>query len=424
VAIVLFAALASSTQAGTYTMNQCGSASSRAVSVDWGLWNDLHGGSFFNSCAVAGGSFGIRNVEMDYNSVGGLTVTVPPSRPHVSIVHADAVVTTAPEQLDPSTCCNKQISTFRFSAGGQVLSEQEMTGWAEAISVDAPSTRDFQAGIYCTTANGPQNCSWTRDPTIGLSLFAFTLSESDPPSARATGGSLLSAGTLSGTQTLSYTASDADSGIRRVSIQLGDTTVATDDFGDRCGNDDWNACPTSQERVEMPIDTSQVPDGAYPLQLVVTDAASNTATVDAGRTVTVSNARANGPGAVPKTTDVQFGSGRAAERPFGRPTAARWSSPGRRSRRGARRSPASRSTSRRKSPNRARASARSEASRPTRPGPSHSVSRLGRTGRCGSVIRRRSRTACKRGDSRMSFSRSGPPPICRSATTSSPAVGE
>jgi hypothetical protein len=322
VAIVLFVALAASADAGTYTMNQCASAGSRAVSVDWGLWNDLHNGSFFDSCAVTGGSFGVRNAEMDYNSVGGMTVTVPPSRPHVSIVHTAAVVTTAPEQLDPSACCNKQISVFRFSAGGEVLSDQEMTGWTELISVDVPNTRDFQAGIYCTTANGAQNCSWTGDPTIGLSLFAFTLSESDPPSARTTGGSLLAAGTLSGTQTLSYTANDGDSGIRRVSVRLGDTTVATDDFASRCGNDDWNACPTSQERVEMPIDTSQVPDGAYPLQLDVTDAAANTSTVDAGRTVAISNARANGPGAVPKTADVQLrvgqGGGKAIRTTYGR----------------------------------------------------------------------------------------------------------
>ena len=247
VALALAVALAPSASAGTYQMNQCASASSRATSVDWGVWNNIHGGGYYNTCATTGGSFGLNDAEMDYNSVAGLNINVPASRPHVSITHVDAMVTAAPEQLDPSVCCNKQVSWFRLSAGAQVQFEQEMTGWSQSVSRDIPATRDFQAGIYCTFANGPQNCDWTSDPTIGLSQFVFTLSENDPPTAQATGGSLLAGGTLSGTQSLSYTAADSDSGVHDVSVMLGDTTVGSDSYAGRCANDNWNACPNTEK---------------------------------------------------------------------------------------------------------------------------------------------------------------------------------
>jgi hypothetical protein len=183
-----------------------------------------------------------------------------------------------------------------------------MSGWSQAIDRDTPASRDLQAAIYCSFGNGPQPCHWEggTGPLIGISQLRLTLQESDPPTAQATGGTLLSGGTLRGTQTLSYSATDADSGIHDVAVQIGTATVGTDTYGDRCANDDWNACPLREDRGDMPIDTSRVPDGTYPLMFVVTDAAGNAATVDAGRTVTINNAHANGTGAVGKNTNVRL----------------------------------------------------------------------------------------------------------------------
>jgi hypothetical protein len=294
-------------RAGTYTMNQCQAADSRAVSINWGLWGNVHDASPYNACTTSGGSFGLSGaVTMDYNTIGGLELKVPDSRPHVAITHVDADVTIAQEHTDPQYCCNRQYSFFRFSAGGQIVFDQEMTGWTQTIGRDLPSTRDFQAGIYCSYGAGTESCQWANDPVIALRRLIFTLEETAPPTAQATGGTLLNGGTASGTQTLSYTATDQDSGVQRVSVQIGDTMVGTDQYGERCANDDWNACPVRQDRAEMSIDTNQVPDGTYPLKLLVTDAAGNTAIVDTDRTVTVSNPRANGPGAVRKTSSVQL----------------------------------------------------------------------------------------------------------------------
>jgi hypothetical protein len=309
--------------AGTYTMNQCQAAGSRAVSINWGGWGNLYGGTAYNACGSAGGSFGLGgSLTMDYNTVGGLQVNVPDSRPHVAITHVEADVTTAQERTDPVYCCNHQYSFFRLSAGGQVLFDQEMTGWTQTIGRDVPSTRDFQAGIYCSFGAGAQSCQWTSDPVIALRRVTFTLEESSPPTAQITGGTLLSGGSATGTQTVSYTATDQDSGVLRVSVLIGDTTVGTDQYGESCANDDWNACPVRQDPADMSIDTNQVADGTYPLRLLVTDAAGNTATVDTGRTVTVSNPRANGPGAVRKTSSVQLlvgqGQSRALRTSYGR----------------------------------------------------------------------------------------------------------
>jgi hypothetical protein len=302
-------------RAGSYTMEQCQGDPARAVNVNWGLvgnWN----GSWFNDCALTGGRFGVSTADMDYNTVAGMQITVPASRPHVTINHVFVDVTTARESLDPSFCCGQQYSFFWLVASGQKMFEQEMSGWSQAIDRDTPPSRDLEAAIYCSFANGPQPCHWqgSTGPVIGISQLRLTLQESDPPTAQATGGTLLSDGTLRGTQTLGYSATDADSGIHDVAVQIGTTTVGTDTYGDRCANNDWNACPLREDRADMPIDTSRVPDGTYPLTFVVTDAAGNTATVDSGRTVTINNARANGTGAVGKNDNVQLVLGQGQSR--------------------------------------------------------------------------------------------------------------
>ena len=208
-----------------------------------------------------------------------------------------------------------QYSFFWLVSSGQRLFEREMTGWSsQSIDSDAPFSRDLQAAIYCSYANGPNNCNWETDPVISIDHLILTLQEDAPPTAQATGGMLLSGGTTSGTQTLSYTATDGDSGVQQVAVQLGSTTVGSDDYSDRCAFDDWNACPLRQDRADMSIDTARVSDGTYPLAFVVKDAAGNTATVDSGRTVSIDNAHANGTGATRKTANVQLVMGQGETR--------------------------------------------------------------------------------------------------------------
>jgi len=293
--------------AGTYPMNQCLAASSRILSPSWGLFGGIPDAKLVNSCG-AGAGFGLTDANnMTYNTVGGLNVAVPDIRPNVTIVHAEADVATATE-------ISSQDSFFRLSGGGQVIFDQEMTGWSQSIRRDLAATRDLQLGIYCSYGNGPQNCFWASQPVMSVDRLFLTLHEDRPPTARPTGGTLMSGTPVSGSQTLSYAASDSDSGVRAVSVQLGDTIVGSDYFERACTYDNWNACPTEQAGDDMSVDTTRVPDGTYPLKLLVTDAAGNTATVDSGRIVTVSSPQAKGPGAVAKTTNVQLAVGQGQSR--------------------------------------------------------------------------------------------------------------
>jgi hypothetical protein len=213
--------------AGTYQMNQCMAASSRTLSSSWGLFGGIPDAKVFNSCG-AGGEFGLTEANsMTYNTVGGLNLTVPDIRPNVTITHVDAEVATAAETAS-------QYSFFRLSGEGQVIFDQEMTGWYHAVGSDLPATRDLQLGIYCSYGNGPQNCSWRSYPVISVGRLSLTLHADGPPTARPTGGTLMSGTPVSGSQTLSYAASDSDSGVRAVSVQLGDTIVGSDDYETAC----------------------------------------------------------------------------------------------------------------------------------------------------------------------------------------------
>jgi hypothetical protein len=300
--LLILMTFAAPARAGTYPMNQCQAAGSRALSGSWGTFGSPPDGQLFNNCG-SGGAFGFSTTyAMPYNTVGGLNVAVPNSRPNVTIAHVETDVTTPAEALDP----DGQYSFFRLSGGGQIVFDHEMTGWAQHIGRDISPTRDFQVGIYCSYGTGPHNCWWQSQPAISVSRLALTLQENVPPTAQATGGTLLSGGTMSGTQTLSYSASDSDSGIHDVSVQLGSTTVASDAYAGQCAYDDWNACPMRRDRGDRSIDTSQVADGTYPLKFVVTDAAGNTATIDSGRVISVDNPGTNGPGAVAKPSSIRL----------------------------------------------------------------------------------------------------------------------
>ena len=270
--------LAVPARAGTYEMVQCRSAPARDVSSDWRAYGP---GGLFDACG-GDDAFGLRMGEMPYDSTGGLTIAVPASRPHVTIAGVDAVIAVARER--------DQFAFLRWFSGGSVLLDQEMTGWSQSVSRTPPAgARDFTMDVYCSFGAGPANCRFDDESrVVSVPWFLFVLSESDDPTAQATGGSLLGADAGHGTESLSFSADDGDSGIHTVAVQLGGTTVGSFDFGSACRFTDWNACPLSQRRT-LDIDTTQVPDGDYPLRFVVADAADNVNTVDTGRTITIAN---------------------------------------------------------------------------------------------------------------------------------------
>jgi hypothetical protein len=292
-------ALAAPARAGTYTMDQCRATVRLDVS---GWWRSYGPGGMFDTCG-ADDSFGLWMGEMGYDTTGGLTIAVPPSRPHVTITGVAAAMGVA-NGVD-------QDAFLRWFAGGTVLFDQEMTGWFQAVSRSTPDgARDFTIDLYCSFANGPANCRFNDfHRTVAMPWLTFTLAESDPPSGQVTGGSLLAPDPRRGMASLAWSAADGDSGVVRVGVRLGATQIADYDFGSACTFADWNACPTSQEGT-LDVDTTKLPDGAYPLRLDVTDAAGNEKTVDTGYTVTIANEPPAPP--VPTSRGGQAGAAAAA----------------------------------------------------------------------------------------------------------------
>jgi hypothetical protein len=277
-ALLVFAARATSASAGTYPMSQCGAGGTSAVAATWSAYG---GGGMFNGCG-AGGGWGLWTYDpMGYNTTAGLTTGVPASHPNVTIQHVDAGVATATQGDEPAF--------LRWFAGGQVLVDREMTGWSQSLSrAPAAGTRDFTMDVYCTYARGPVDCHFSdRAHVVTVGWLVFTLADDASPGGGASGGTLVTPGPRRGTETLSWTATDKDSGVKAVDVRLGSASVGSYAFDAACSYTDWSACPNGQSRT-LDVDTTRVPDGTYPLRLVVTDAAGNTAAVDAGR-VTIAN---------------------------------------------------------------------------------------------------------------------------------------
>jgi hypothetical protein len=104
-------------------------------------------------------------------------------------------------------------------------------------------------------------------------------------------------GTVSGTASLSYEATDASSGVRLVQLRVDGEPVAEKDYIASCSYTDFQACPPS---VSDTIDwnTASVANGQHPVEVIVEDAAQNTSVIYSGE-VTVQNAAASSLGALP-----------------------------------------------------------------------------------------------------------------------------
>lgn len=127
------------------------------------------------------------------------------------------------------------------------------------------------------SGSSASNCGFNSATPLQVRGVEVDLYEEEPPSASIVGGELLAEGTQGGTRSLSYAATDQESGVARVEAILGDTVVAVDDPGadaQSCPRTGFSACVTSRTE-DLMVNTAKVPDGAHQLRLRVTDAAGN-----------------------------------------------------------------------------------------------------------------------------------------------------
>ena len=126
--------------------------------------------------------------------------------------------------------------------------------------------------------------------TPDLQMFGsqITLEDNTPPTATITGGILAGTGTLTGTQSLSYTASDPLSGVRQVKLLIDGVEAAANTYTSQCPYQNFLACPANITDT-INWNTTSVTDGQHSLQVLVEDAAQNT-TVFYHATITTHNA--------------------------------------------------------------------------------------------------------------------------------------
>lgn len=150
----------------------------------------------------------------------------------------------------------------------------------------------YSVFLVCGPANYPDRTSETcvadHETPLQVRGMAVTLSEDLLPAATSPAGTLLSGGPQHGVRTVSYAASDPQSGLAKVEVLLGDTVVKSHDLTPRCFYSDFTVCPASDDGT-LEIDTRTVPNGAYDLTLRVTDAAGNQQVVRGERVVEVAN---------------------------------------------------------------------------------------------------------------------------------------
>jgi hypothetical protein len=146
---------------------------------------------------------------------------------------------------------------------------------------------------YCANDDNAQGCTFGSGVNPNLQLYGaqLTLADSALPSASVTGGTLTSASTLSGNQTLAYSASDPNSGVRLVKLLIDGQQVAENDYQAQCAYEDFLACPASVSDT-ISWDTATVADGQHAVEAIVEDAAQNTS-VFYDTTITTNNAPAN-----------------------------------------------------------------------------------------------------------------------------------
>ncbi len=304
--------LVSPASAGTYPMYQC-SPGAEAVSPGWYVVaaSDTNAVTVLTNNCSAGGALGdyVSSNEspglVTENGHSGSQVTlalnVPASAPDVTIDSISAKVIASSVTGDDAF--------LGFSSDGQGLPggvELPYGTGSDYIADDSwtlpEGARDFESYVNCSTDLSSPTCDFADSESVpALSNITLTLSDNTRPAISAVSGTLASAaatkGTVTGSQTIGFTGTDADSGVRSAVLTLtpqsgGTPYTHTFDFSAQCSYQSWNACPLTQVVSGFAVNTSSLKNDSYAVNLSVTDAAGNVASSPLG-TIVSENAPAN-----------------------------------------------------------------------------------------------------------------------------------
>jgi len=283
--------------AGTYVMRNCSVPGHANSSL--GPWFDHESTPkmvMMDEC-VTGGGVGYRFVgpqQLYFGDSSVLALRRPTSGPQSQIKLVKVSMWYAARMRGSGPPL--RVSSLDFRTDGTVR-PWLITGapGAETLSFEQQLSPEETTLYKLVFGCGPLATPAPPDPCVADSSMPFqvrgmevTLSEDTPPLVSQPGGTLLAGGPQSGVRTLTYAASDPQSGLAKVDVLLGQTVIATDDVTTRCFYSDFTVCPASIDET-LQIDTRAVANGAHRLSLRVRDAAGNESEVDSGRAIEVVN---------------------------------------------------------------------------------------------------------------------------------------
>jgi hypothetical protein len=289
--------------AGTYLMRSCNvPGEHRAPAAPW-RW--VHtAGTYANDECASGGGFGLNTGVMQRASAAAVLLARPTEGPQ-SVIAIRRVRLWMIARLGGS---GSALFVAMSSGDSKSTVAQDIFGPPGGDTLTAPyvsptllsDTALFSVVLSCS-GSAPDGCTPTSINPLEIRGAEVTLFEDMAPAGMIDGEKLLGKGPQAGTRSISYVANDHESGVAQVSLLVGTTAVASQDFEAECPHSDFAACLQSRTGI-LQFDTRKVPDGSYPVSLRVTDAAGNREVIQAADPILIANgesghANPNGDGA-------------------------------------------------------------------------------------------------------------------------------
>jgi hypothetical protein len=201
-------------RAGTYVIDNCPAAGNGNA----GAWTVF--GSPQNVKGTCGGGpgdyIGPRAGYMSPATTAGVQVGVPAGS-GITILEAK-VWWQASAQVSGAT----MFAIAADNDGAVDESLTPMTGSEPSTYVLPSTTTEITLANYCSNDDAGAGCTFGSGDNNILELYGsqLTLEDTTLPSGTVTGGTLASSGTVSGTASVSYQATDASSGVRLVQLRV------------------------------------------------------------------------------------------------------------------------------------------------------------------------------------------------------------
>jgi len=303
ITVVLICADPNRAYAGTYVMRSCNVPGERQAPV--APWKWVHiAGTYANDECGSGGGFGLNAGVMQRASTAALVLARPTEGPQSAI----AIRRVRLWMIARLAGSGSALFVAMSSGNSKDTVAQDIFGPPGGDTLTAPfvsptlltDTALFYVVLSCS-GSAPDGCTPASINPLEIRGAEVTLFEDVAPTGRIYGGKLLERGPQAGVRGVSYEVSDQESGVAQVSLLVGTTAVASQDFDSECPHSDFAACPRSRTGV-LEFDTRRVPDGTYPFSLRVTDAAGNREVIQASDSIQIANgdsgrSLANGDGA-------------------------------------------------------------------------------------------------------------------------------